>query len=393
MDITILAGARLFDGERFIDRHALVVVAGRVRDIVPEAELAGRQDVTRLDGGILAPGFIDVQVNGGGGRLLNNDPTPETFFVIARAHRQYGTTALLPTLVTDTREVTRRAVEAATEAAKADEGVLGIHLEGPHLAPARRGAHLADLMRPMDDEDLDLLCRAAGAMPVLHVTLAAEQVTPWQVERLAKAGIIVSLGHTDCTSEDALRLFNAGARGITHLYNAMSALSHRAPGLVGAALDAGDVWGGIIADGHHVDPAALRLALRAKRGPAKLFHVTDAMALVGSEAESFELNGRTVRREPGEVCSKLVLEDGTLAGSDLDMATGVRFGVQMLELSVEESLRMACAYPATYLGIGSERGYLKLGRRADCIHLSEDLRVQQVWMAGKARFGRMAAWA
>ncbi|WEX11790.1 N-acetylglucosamine-6-phosphate deacetylase [Chelativorans sp. AA-79] len=383
MENTVLAGARLFDGERFFDRHALVVEGGRVKAIVPEAEVSGK--VTRLEGGILAPGFVDVQVNGGGGRLLNNDPTPETFFVVARAHRTFGTTALLPTLVTDTREVTRKAVEAAVEAAKADEGVLGIHLEGPHLAPARRGAHLAELMRPVDDVDLDLLCRAAGGMPVLHITVAAEQVTPQQVERLANAGVVVSLGHTDCTSEDARRLFNAGARGITHLYNAMSGLTHRAPGLVGAALDAGDVWGGIIADGHHVDPAALRIALRAKRGPGRLFHVTDAMALVGSNAESFELNGRTVRREPGEVCSKLVLEDGTLAGSDLDMASGVRFGVQVLELPVEESLRMASAYPATYLGIEKERGFLKLGCRADCIHLTDDLRVQQAWISGRVR--------
>jgi len=385
MEGTILTGARIFDGERFFDGHALIVENGRVKAIVPEAEVFGASDVTKLDGGILAPGFIDVQVNGGGGRLLNHDPSPETFFVIARAHRKYGTTALLPTLITDTSEVTRLAVEAAIEAAKADEGVLGIHLEGPHLAPARRGAHLAELMRPMDEEDLDLLCRAAGEMPVLHVTVAAEQVTPMQVERLTKAGVIVSLGHTDCTSDEATRLFNAGARGITHLYNAMSALSHRAPGLVGAALDAGDVWGGIIADGHHADPTALRVALRAKRGPGRLFHVTDAMSLVGSEDDSFELNGRVVHREPGEVCSKLVLENGTLAGSDLDMASGVRFGVQKLELSVEESLRMASAYPAAYLGVEKERGFLKLGCLADCVHLSDDLHALRVWMAGRAR--------
>ena len=385
MEDVILAGASLFDGERFFERHALVIEKGRVQAILPEAEISGRGEVTRLDGGILAPGFIDVQVNGGGGRLLNNDPSPQTFFVIARAHRKYGTTALLPTLITDTREITRAAVKAAIEAAKADEGVLGIHLEGPHLAPARRGAHLAELMRPMDEDDLDLLRQAAGAMPVLHITVAAEQVTPRQVEQLVKAGVIVSLGHTDCTSEEARRLFNAGARGITHLYNAMSALSHRAPGLVGAALDAGDTWGGIIADGHHVDPTALRVALRAKRAPGRLFHVTDAMSLVGSDAESFELNGRTVRREPGEICSKLVLEDGTLAGSDLDMASGVRFGVQKLELSIEESLRMASAYPAIYLGLEAERGFLKLGCLGDCVHLSDDLRVQRVWMAGKER--------
>jgi N-acetylglucosamine-6-phosphate deacetylase len=386
MENAVIAGARLFDGERFHDDHALVIEDGGVKAIVPQGEVVGRADVTRLEGGTLAPGFIDVQVNGGGGRLLNNDPSPETFSVIAAAHRRYGTTGLLPTLITDTREVTRTAIAAAIEAARADEAVLGIHLEGPHLAPARRGAHPAELMRPMDEEDLETLCRAVEAMPILHVTVAAEQVTPEQVERLAKAGVVVSLGHTDCRSEDAQRLFAAGARGITHLFNAMSPLSHRAPGLVGAALDAGGVWGGIVADGHHVDPAALRIALRAKRGPARLFHVTDAMALVGSDAPSFELHGRTVKREPGEICSRLVLEDGTLAGSDLDMASGVRFGVEALELPLEESLRMASAYPMAYLRL-ADRGLLKPGMRADCVHLGDDLRVRQVWLAGRPQQG------
>ncbi len=385
MEDAVLAGARLFDGERFFDGHALIVEKGRVKAVVPEAEISGRDGISRLGGGILAPGFIDVQVNGGGGRLLNNDPSPETFAVIARAHRRYGTTALLPTLITDTRSVTQSAIAAAIEASKAGEGVLGIHLEGPHLAPSRRGAHLAEFMRPMEEEDVQQLLRAAEKMPVVHVTVAAEQVRPEQVKRLSDGGVIVSLGHTDCTCEAAQRLFAAGARGVTHLFNAMSGLSHRAPGLVGAALDAGGIWAGIIADGHHVDPVALRVAHRAKRGPGKLFHVTDAMALVGSGAESFDLNGRTVRREPGEICSKLVLEDGTLAGSDLDMASAVRFGVEALELSLEESLKMASSYPATYLGIGEERGSLRPGALADCVHLGDDLRVRQVWLTGRAQ--------
>lgn len=379
----VVAGARLFDGERFHEDHAVVIEAGRVKALVPEAEIAGRADVTRLDGGVLAPGFVDVQVNGGGGRMLNNDPTPETMAVIAAAHRRYGTTALLPTLITDTPEVTDAAIESAIDACATREGIAGLHLEGPHLAPARRGAHLAELMHPLSDEELERLCRAAEALPVLHITMAAEQVTEVQVERLARAGVTVSLGHTDCTFEEAQRLFDAGARGVTHLFNAMSGLSHRAPGLVGAVLDTDGAWGGIIADGHHVDPVALRVALSAKRGPGRLYHVTDAMALVGSRDETFALNGRTVRREPGEICSKLVLEDGTLAGSDLDMASAVRFGVQKLALALEESLKMAGAYPATFLGIDRERGFLKPGARGDLVHLGDDLYVQGVWLAGR----------
>ena len=383
MGETVLAGARLFDGERFHSQRALIIENARVKAIVAEADIAGRADITWLDGGILAPGFIDVQVNGGGGRMLNNAPSAETMAIIAQAHRRFGTTALLPTLITDTPDVMQMAIAAALGGCLERNGVLGLHLEGPHLAPARRGAHLAELMRPLEDADLDLLCHAAEALPVLHVTVAVEQITEKQVERLAKAGVIVSLGHTDASCSDAQRLFDAGARGVTHLFNAMSGLSHRAPGLVGAALDDGRVWGGIIADGHHVDPVVLRIALRSKRGPGRLFHVTDAMALVGSEAETFALNGRVVRRQPGAVCSKLVLQDGTLAGSNLDMVSAVRNGVEMLDLPVEESLKMASAYPATYLGIESERGFLRPGTRADCVHLSEDLRVRRVWMAGE----------
>ncbi len=385
MDETVIVGARIFDGERFHDAEAIIMGEGRVKALVPEHEISGREDVTRLEGGILAPGFIDVQVNGGGGRMFNNEPSVETTAVIAAAHRRYGTTSLLPTLITDARAVTDAAIESAIVASGTRDGVAGLHLEGPHLAPARRGAHLAELMHPLDEEELERLCRAAEALPVLHVTVAAEQVTEKQVERLARAGVILSLGHTDCTCEEAQRLFGAGVRGVTHLFNAMSGLSHRAPGLVGAALDTGGAWGGMIADGHHADPVALRTALRAKRGPGRLYHVTDAMALVGSEDQSFELNGRTVRREPGEACSKLVLDDGTLAGSDLDMASAVRFGVQKLELPVEESLRMASAYPATYLGIEREYGFLRPGACADIVLLDNDLNVRQVWLGGMPR--------
>nr|WP_265518654.1 N-acetylglucosamine-6-phosphate deacetylase [Nitratireductor luteus] len=384
MTSLVLTGARIFDGERSLAGQALLVEEGRVKAVVPEADVADRSEVQRLDGGLLAPGFIDVQVNGGGGRMLNNDPTAETMGAIARAHRTCGTTALLPTLITDTREVTAQAIAAACEAARSEPGIIGLHLEGPHLAPARRGAHLPELMRPLEDDDVEEICAAADKMPVLHMTLACEQASPSRIRRLTEAGVIVSLGHTDCTSETAIALFEAGARGVTHLFNAMSGLSHRAPGLVGAALDHGPAWGGIIADGHHVDPIALRIALRAMRGPGRLFHVTDAMALVGSKAESFEINGRAVHREAGEVCSRLVLEDGTLAGSDLDMASAVRFGVEMLELPLEESLRMASAYPADYLGIGREYGYLKPGSRADIVWLDDQIRVKQSWLGGEA---------
>lgn len=382
MSETILVAHRLFDGEAMREDVALVIRDGFIVDIVPRSQLAQEAIAEVLPDGVLAPGFIDVQVNGGGGRMLNNAPTVETVDVMAKAHRRFGTTAMLPTLITDTREISERAVDAVLEATLNVPGVTGLHLEGPHLAPGRRGAHLAELMRPLEEADIAMMRRLAFELPVLHLTLAAEQVQPLQVELLAAAGVVVSIGHTNCTAEEARILFDAGARGVTHLFNAMSGLSHRAPGLVGAALDEGQVWCGVIADGHHVDPTALRVALRAKRGPGRLFHVTDAMALVGSQETEFSLNGRAVRREPGEVCSRLVLEDGTLAGSDLDMASAVRFGVQKLDLSLEESLAMATSYPARYLGLEEHHGLIKPGARADMVWLDEALNARATWIGG-----------
>jgi N-acetylglucosamine-6-phosphate deacetylase len=314
--------------------------------------------------------------------MLNDEPSPASMYRIAEGHRPYGTTSLLPTLITDTGEATDAAIDAATQAVKTNRGVAGLHLEGPHLAPSRKGAHLAELMRPVDDSDVKTLAAAAEAIGTLLVTMAAEQVTERQVRELSEAGVTVSIGHSDCSSEAAEARFDAGARGVTHLFNAMSQLGHRTPGLAGAAIDHPAVWCGIIADGHHVDPKALRTALRAKRGEGKLFFVTDAMSLVGSTENSFTLNGRTVRRETGAFCSKLVLSDGTLAGSDVDMASAIRYGLTYLDLSLAEALRMATLYPARFLKL-DDRGRLGPGLRADLVHMTDGIKVNQTWISGE----------
>ncbi|KQV20382.1 N-acetylglucosamine-6-phosphate deacetylase [Rhizobium sp. Root1203] len=378
----IIAGARIFDGERFHDDRALVISDGRIDTIAAANDLPDGE-IIRLDGGVLSAGFIDAQVNGGGGRMLNDEPSASSMYMIADGHRPYGTTALLPTLITDTADSTLMALEAAKEAVEANRGVAGLHLEGPHLAPARKGAHLAELMRPVEDKDVRTLIAAKQAIGTLMVTMAAEQVTSKQVHELSEAGIVVSIGHSDCSSEAAENRFDAGARGVTHLFNAMSQMGHRAPGLVGAAIDHPAVWCGIIADGHHVNPKALRTALRAKRGEGKLFFVTDAMSLVGSERDEFVLNGRTVRREKGGFCSKLVLSDGTLAGSDVDMASTIRYGVTYLDLTLAEALRMATLYPARFLRL-EDRGRLTPGARADLVHITDDIQVTRTWISGKA---------
>lgn len=372
-----LTGARIFTGDRFLDGHAALIAAGRILAVVPEAEVPAETPVEPLTGGLLAPGFIDAQVNGGGGVLFNDTPEVEALARLAQAHARHGTTALLPTFITDDAARMRRAIDAVKAAQRSVPGVLGIHLEGPFLAPARKGAHDANHIRPLTEADVSALLET-DLRPLL-LTLAPERVAPALIARLAAGGVTVSLGHSDARYEVAMAAANAGARGVTHVFNAMSPLSHRAPGMVGAALDHGSLWGGIIADGHHVHPAALAIALRAKRGPARLFLVTDAMPTAGHSDDEFHLNGRKVVRRDGV----LTLEDGTLAGSDLTMDAALRFAVDHLDVSLAEALRMASLYPALFLGLDADYGRITPGCRADLVHLSPALAVQSVWINGR----------
>jgi N-acetylglucosamine-6-phosphate deacetylase len=367
-----ITGARIFDGDRFHDDAALIVEDGRVAAIVPHA---GSRGPTIDAGGLtLAPGFIDWQVNGGGGALLNADPSIPTIRAIATAHARFGTTALLPTLITDTPQATRATRAAiATALSEGVPGVVGVHFEGPHLTLARKGAHDPALIRPMTRADRDLLTAPAGGVTL--TTLAPENASPDDIRALAAAGVIVSLGHSDAGFDRAMQAFDAGARAVTHLFNAMSPLGHRAPGLVGAALDHPDVWCGLIADGWHVHPAAIRAALRSK--PGRITLVTDAMPTVGWDGAAFALNGREVRRVDG----RLTLEDGTLAGSDLDMASAVRFMVRQVGADLADALRMASRHPAKLLGL-TTRGHLHPGARADIVALDAGLHARRVWIGG-----------
>lgn len=379
MTMEALIGAEVFDGERRHHGSAVLIDGATVIGIVENGELPSNVKRTELHGGLLAPGFIDVQVNGGGGVMLNDAPTVESMAAIAAAHRRGGTTGLLPTLITDRPAVTDAAIEAAAQAVDKVPGVLGLHLEGPHLWPGRRGVHAAELMRPLTEADVDHLIAAKARIGVLHITVAVEQAPPPLIRRLAEVGVVVSLGHTDAGYEEACRAMDAGARGVTHLYNAMSQLGHRAPGVVGAGLDTGSVWCGIIADGHHVHPVALAAAIRAKRGPGRIFLVTDAMPTVGAEGDRFEIYGQEVRRSNG----RLTLADGTLAGSDIDMATGLRFAVAHLDVSLDEALRMASLYPAMLMGLDDRRGRIAPGTIADLVHLDDSLEVRATWVGGQ----------
>ncbi len=377
---TILTGATPFDGLRLRPGMAVAIEEGRIAGLLPQRDLPAGTPVEHLSGGILAPGFLDLQVNGGGGVMLNDAPTPQTMARIAEAHRAFGTTAILPTPLTAHPGTTRAALAAA---AHAPPGVLGLHLEGPHLAPARRGAHDPALMRPLTEADVALYVHARKKIPRLLITLAPEMAPPALIAHLTAAGVTVALGHSDCSAAQAEAAFDAGATGVTHLFNAMSGLDHRAPGLAAAALTRPGVWAGVIADGHHVDPRLLRLALAAKPGPGRLYLVTDAMAPVGAPGSDFTLNGRPVRRiaRPGAP-DRLELPNGTLAGAALDMASAVRFTAGTLGQGGPAALRRATADPAAFLKL-PQHGRLRLGARADLVHLSDDLEVLRVWRAGQ----------
>jgi N-acetylglucosamine-6-phosphate deacetylase len=383
-----LTGARIFDGDDWREGHALVVHDGLVEAIQPADALAQDIRVVETGGGILAPGFVDIQVNGGGGVMLNDHPDVASIETICKAHAPFGTTALLATLITDTPAITAAAV-AAGEAATLQKlpGFLGLHLEGPHLSIARKGAHDPALIRPMTDADQAMLIAARRKLPVLLTTIAPESVEPARVTALTKAGVIVSLGHSDTGYATASTFAEAGASVVTHLFNAMSQIGNREPGLAGAAIDIGALSAGLIADGIHVHPATIRIALDAKKGPGRIVLVSDAMATIGTDMTSFTLNGRTIYRRDGS----LRLADGTLAGADLDMISAVRFMHNVVGIDLSEALRMASLYPAQAIGQSHRLGRFANGTAADIVTLSDGLDIRSVWIGGGKVFEASAS--
>ncbi|TPP06727.1 N-acetylglucosamine-6-phosphate deacetylase [Rhizobium glycinendophyticum] len=369
---------RIFDGNRMHADSALVVEGDKILSIVSQAELPAGMPRSGTPVSLITPGFIDLQVNGGGGTLFNNDPTETGIRTICQAHARFGTTALMVTFITDRPELKRMAITAGAEAeAHSLPGYLGLHLEGPHLSVARKGTHDPALIRPMTEDDLAYLEGVACSFGLSMITVAPESVTPEQVKRLKAAGYRVSLGHTDTQSANVTTYVEAGASMVTHLFNAMSQLGNREPGLVGAALTSPALHCGLIADGFHVDPVSMRVALAAKQGPAHIFLVTDAMSTIGSDETSFDLNGRTVYRRDG----RLTLADGTLAGADIDMLSCIRFVHQRLGSPLDEALRMATVYPAEAVG-AADRGTLERGKRADFVLLDEALDLRSTWIGG-----------
>ena len=375
--LTALVNARVLGDAGFIDGATVLLDGTRIADVVVGSDPRVRAaQVVDLDGCMLAPGFIDCQVNGGGGVLFNNAPTLDGIARIAAAHRRFGTTGLLPTLISDDAATMHAAIGTVREAiARSVPGILGIHLEGPFLAAQRKGIHDADKFRAPTMADVDLI--AAGDTGKILLTIAPEQVAPDVLRELAARGVILCAGHTAATYAQTRAALDAGVRGFTHLFNAMSPLQSREPGAVGAALEDRESWCGVIVDGHHVHPAALRVALAAKpRG--KIFLVTDAMPPVGADDDRFTLNGETITCRDG----KCTNADGVLAGSALDMASAVRNAVALLGVAADEALRMASTYPAAFLRLQESHGRIAQGYAADLVALDRDLRVTHTWIGG-----------
>ncbi len=381
MTAQFLTGAAVLQGRRWVHGHGVLLAHGRIAAVLPDTRAPDAPRVALPQGSLLAPGLIDIQVNGGGGYQFNDAPTPAAARAIAAAHRLLGTTAILPTLITDTRQM----LQAAAEAAVCGDGVLGIHFEGPFLSPARPGVHPASLIRPPEAADIALLRALAARLdgPVM-VTLAPEMVTDDVLAELAGAGILLSAGHSEASWERVAAARHAGLRGFTHLFNAMPPLSARAPGIAAAALLAagqggdGQSWVGVIADMIHVHPAMLRLLL-ATRPPERIVLVSDAMAPTGSDIAAFGLQGRTIYRRDG----RLVTAEGTLAGADLCLAEAVRRVVRQLGVPVADALIMATQAPAEFLRVDHRLGRIAPGYQADLVLLSAALDVLGTWVCGE----------
>jgi N-acetylglucosamine-6-phosphate deacetylase len=376
MSMKALTGARILADGAWVDGHALLIRDGLIEALVADGAVPPDVERILLDGGQLLPGFIDTQVNGGGGVLFNDAPTVDGISAIAAAHRQFGTTALLPTLISDDLDVVARAIAAVDDAIAAGiPGIIGIHIEGPFLNGGKRGIHDADKFRMLDMAAVELLSSLKHGKTL--VTLAPELAPPGMMKALVERGVIVAAGHSLASYDDMRRAMDEGLNGVTHLFNAMTQMEGRAPGIVGAALDS-HLYCGLIVDGHHVAPAALRAAYRAK-GASELMLVTDAMSLTGISQTRFMLGDKEIVAADGALRSA----DGTLAGSALDMAAAVRNAMSMMQIELSAASQMASTTPAAFIGLDQTRGRIAPGCRADLVLLDGDMQPRRCWIGGK----------
>lgn len=381
MSDTLFQGGQILLDGRVLKGKAIEVHRGQIIGIHDDADAPHCSERIEFGNQLLLPGFVDVQVNGGGGKLFNTDPSVETLRAIAQTHARFGTTALLPTLISDDLSKVVEAIAAVDAAIDAKvPGIVGIHLEGPFLSTDRKGVHDAAKFRDFEMEHVDLMSGLRAGKTL--VTLSPERASFDVIRALRERGVVVSAGHTNAGYAEMRDALRAGVTGFTHLFNAMSPLTSREPGVVGAALEDQNSWCGMIVDGHHVSPVTLKLAMRCK--PFDRFMlVTDAMPSVGMEDGSFVLQGRRIHVEQG-TCRA---DDGTLAGSDLDMARALRNAIGTLDLDLATASAMASTNPANFIGLAAERGAIRKGAQADFVLLDEALEVRSTWIDGQLVYG------
>ena len=371
-----VAADAVFDGWAVREHCAVVIEDTQIAALVRRGDVPADIPVETLpDGAWLAPGFIDLQVNGGGDVLFNDQPTQAGIAAILAAHRRFGTTSLLPTLITDSEDKMRAARGAVGRLMPNEPGLLGIHFEGPFLSPEKCGVHDPSFMREPNERDAELLMTLDGGVTL--VTLAPERVPQGFIRTLAENGVRVALGHSMATYEETKAAISDGLTGFTHLFNAMRPMSAREPGPIAAALESEQCWYGLIVDGVHVAAPMLRLALRGAGTPLL---VTDAMPPVGGAGKPFSLYGREILAKDNRVETR----EGTLAGSGIDMANAVRNCVNLLGMNLTDALAMASRAPAKALGLEKKLGRLAAGYRADMIAVDPiEVRVLKTWVAGR----------
>ena len=371
-----LLGSQIFCGERFYDDHALLVEGKSIVDIVDKNNTPDNFNKIELDQGILAPGFIDLQVNGGGGVLFNNSPNKESLNTIIKAHQFFGTTSVMPTVISDSLEVLEQCIKTVTEEIKNNSSLLGIHIEGPFFNTKYRGVHQKQYISTINSDYLNLFESLKG-FPVM-LTLAPECISSQQLKHLTSLGIKTLAGHSDATYDELDDAIKNGLDGFTHLFNAMGQISAREPGVVGSALHFENTFASIIVDLHHVHPSLIQLAYQLKP-KGKLFFISDSMATINHGKPSFELYDEVVNESDG----RLVNSEGKLAGSSITQIDAVKNAYQKCNITLNQALAMASRYPAEYLGIENHLGSLKPGYRADLVHFDSNFKVHNAWVSGK----------
>ncbi|WP_425666485.1 N-acetylglucosamine-6-phosphate deacetylase [Vibrio tubiashii] len=371
-----LTNCKIYTGSDVLVEHAVIINNNLIESVCPISELPSDIEKRDLNGANLSPGFIDLQLNGCGGVMLNDEITAETMQIMHEANLKSGCTSFLPTLITSSDEDMRQAVAAARDYhAQYQNQSLGLHLEGPYLNVMKKGIHSVDHIRPSEDSMIDFMCKNTDV--IAKVTLAPEHNDPAHIERLKAAGIVVSIGHTNATYAEARKGFDAGISFATHLFNAMTPMVGREPGVVGAIYDTPDVYAGIIADGFHVDYANIRIAHKIKG--EKLVLVTDATAPAGADMDYFIFVGKKVYYRDG----KCVDENGTLGGSALTMIEAVQNTVEHVGIALDEALRMATLYPAKAMGLEEQLGRVKKGMVANLTVFDRDFNVQATVVNGQ----------